>query len=85
MQSQQGHHHSPAPALGRPTHSECSHCPPSQCASLIPCSVSGFLAPIPSRVTLNTLPVHDVVAVRMKRSPHSITPLPPTPPPQLIA
>src|SRR5918994_5771163 len=66
-------HHASTPALSRPAHSDCSHCPASECASLAPCSVSGTSAALPSRVTLSTPSAHYVGAVRITTSPHSTT------------
>jgi hypothetical protein len=78
-------HQGPLPSWTRPTHSDCPHCPASECASLAPCSISGVSAALPSRLTLSTLPAHDPGTIRTETSPESTLQQPPTPPPQTIA
>jgi hypothetical protein len=78
-------HQGPAPSWTRPTHSDCPHCPATECASLAPCSISGISVALPSRLTLSTPPAHHPGTIRIETSPDSTLQQPPTPPPQPIA
>lgn len=69
----------------RPTHSDCPHCPASECASIAPCSVSGISAVLPILLTLSSPLAHHVGSIRIETSPDSIIQQPPTPPPQTVA
>jgi hypothetical protein len=78
-------HHGTAPSWNRPSHADCNHCPPSECASLAPCAMSAISIAVPSFISLQSLSAHRVAAVRTRISLHSTTQRPPTPPPQFIA
>jgi hypothetical protein len=78
-------HRGPAPMWTRPMHSDCPHCPATDCASLAPCSISDTSAALPSRLTLSTPPAHHPGTIRLETSPDSTLQQPPTPPPQTIA
>jgi hypothetical protein len=75
----------PAPSWSRPMHSDCPHCPATDCTSIAPCSVSVISAALLSRLTLSTPPAHQPGTIRLETSPHSTLQQPPTPPPQTIA
>lgn len=78
-------HHGSAPSWTQPAHTDCTHCPPSECSSLAPCATSGISLAVPSLISLQSLSDHRVGAVRRGIPLHSTTPKPPTPPPQSIA
>jgi hypothetical protein len=78
-------HQGPAPSWSRPVHSDCPHCPATDCASIAPCSTSGVSAALPSLLTLSTPPAHHPGTIRIETSPESTLRQPPTPPPQTIA
>src|SRR5918992_5193750 len=69
--SEDAGHHGSQPSWNRPSHSDCTHCPPSDCASLAPCSVSGISVAVPTLTSIRGLSSHRVGAVRIKTSPHS--------------
>lgn len=87
VQPEPGHagHHGSIPSWSRPAHADCSHCPPSECASLAPCAVSAISLAVPTLVSLQSPSSHRVGAVRTSAALHSTTQKPPTPPPQSIA
>jgi hypothetical protein len=78
-------HQGPAPSWTRPMHSDCPHCPGTECASLAPCSISGISAALPSRLTLSTPLAPHPGTIGIETSPESTLQQPPTPPPQPIA
>jgi hypothetical protein len=86
-ESDAGHagHHGSAPSWNQPAHADCTHCPPSRCASLAPCAVTGTSPALPTLISLQSPSEHRVGAVRSRTSVHSTTLKPPTPPPQSIA
>jgi hypothetical protein len=81
-----GHQHSAVSASwDRPTHSDCSHCPPAQCARTFPCAASLVCALVPSRTGFATPIPHLIVAAPISAYIGSANPAPPTPPPQAAA
>ena len=78
-------HQGSTPLWTRPAHSDCSHCPASECATVAPCSPSILSAALASSATFGTPSAHLVSLVRLTTSSHSTTQQPPTPPPQSIA
>jgi hypothetical protein len=68
-----------------PAHGDCSHCPPTECATVAPCSVAGVSAALTKPVVLRVPPAHTVGFVRVRSVLHSTPQQPPTPPPQPIA
>jgi hypothetical protein len=79
------HHHGSTPSWTRPTHSDCPHCPATECASLAPCSTSGVSSALPTLLTLSIPLAHHLGTIRIETSPDSTLQQPPTPPPQTLA
>ena len=69
----------------RPMHSDCPHCPATECATVAPCSFSSTSATSPLILTLKTPPIHHLATFPVRVSVRSTTHQPPTPPPQTIA
>jgi hypothetical protein len=78
-------HQTSAPSWAPPAHSDCSHCPATECATVAPCSISGPSAAVSRSAPFATPGAHDVGAVRISSSAYSTTQQPPTPPPQPVA
>jgi hypothetical protein len=81
----QGVHHPRPNSISTPSHSDCPHCPASECASLAPCSVSGTSAALFSSAALTVPATYYVASIRVRSSVRSATQQRPTPPPQSIA
>lgn len=80
-----GAYHSSTSSLSRPSHSDCPHCPVTECAVVAPCSASGTSAASPTILTLRTPCTQHFGMARTSALLHSTTLQPPTPPPQTIA
>jgi hypothetical protein len=79
-------HGASAATLDEPAHSDCTHCPPSECASILPCAGSVIsLVAAPSVMSLQSFPTHGTTPVGGRTAPRSTTRRPPTPPPQFIS
>jgi len=66
---------------------QCTHCPPSECATMVPCGSGGpstqsVRAAVP---TLVNLPVHAASETIPAQHAASVSPQPPTPPPQVAS
>jgi hypothetical protein len=73
------------PSWQGPSHSDCPHCPASECARLVPCATTTIVAVAtrPDRMVRGAIHRSSVLPVRLPF--RSATHPPPTPPPQLIA
>jgi hypothetical protein len=75
-----------APVLTTPCHG-CTHCPPSQCATMVPCVSGGpFSQSAPACIpTLVNPPVYAVREAITVQRVVTVSPQPPTPPPQVAS
>jgi hypothetical protein len=76
---------SSVPSWFAPAHSDCSHCPPSDCASVAPCSISTLSAAVSTAAVLKAPATHLVHPHRVRTAAQSTSQQPPTPPPQSVA
>ena len=78
-------HDAPGAAWERPHHTDCPHCPATECASVAPCATSSTGAVLPSLLELGVSLAHGVEVQPTLSALHSTSHRPPTPPPQSVA
>jgi hypothetical protein len=81
---QEGHHATGA-AWERPHHTDCPHCPATECARVAPCATSSSSALLPSSFELGVSLAHAVEVQPTLGALHSTSHRPQTPPPQSVA
>ena len=69
----------------RPSHTDCPHCPASECAILSPCATSTMVVRVTQPPHLVWFEAHSSSFLPAHEPVRSATHQPPTPPPQLIA